>query len=305
MLEKRLTILRKSDICVDLNNSRAVKQTNTNYRSLRKSLLSKLGSKATHYSADVDFLLEHYSGKSRAWLRAHDDNPVDEALVLITAKAVSELCAGKPLGYILGQAVFRDLSLRVNQDTLIPRSDTETLVDYALSLALPEDALIADLGTGSGAIALSLALEMPAARILATDISMITLQTARLNAELNQVHNVLFVQANWLVGLQGSFHLIISNPPYIDEQDPDLAEEVREYEPARALFSVQNGLADIRQLICQATVHLEKGGQLLLEHGHTQGEEVRELLSRAGFTETETGQDLAGRDRYTHGTWKG
>jgi len=256
---------------------------------------------------EAELLLLHALQRDRAWLFAHGADPADEVLQAAYATLVSRRAAGEPIAYITGSRGFWTLDLQVTPATLIPRPETERLVELALE-RLPADMPlhVADLGTGSGAIALAIASERPQARVLATDASEAALAVAQGNARAHALDNVAFVQGNWFAPLAGQrFDLIASNPPYIEAGDAHLSQGDLRFEPASALASGADGLDDIRRIVGQAPAHLIPGGWLLLEHGFDQGDGVRALLEKAGFVEVQTAQDLETRDRVTLGQWTG
>ena len=208
---------------------------------------------------------------------------------------------GHPVAHLTGQRGFWSLDLKVTADTLIPRPDTELLVSLALEKIKPK-MVVADLGTGSGAIALSLASEQPAANIYAMDYSMAALSVAKENAMNHRLSNVLFWQGSWLMAIaDNSFDIIISNPPYIEQDDPHLAQGDVRFEPMSALASGADGLNDIRQIIEQSLRCLKKSGRLLLEHGYHQAMQIQQLMRDAGFVEISSHQDFGGNDRVTMG----
>ena len=213
--------------------------------------------------------------------------------------------AGEPVAYLIGRRGFWTLELEVNGDTLIPRPETELLVELALSrLPAGMPVRVADLGTGSGAIALAIAKERPQAKVVATDASQGALDVAGRNASLNGVANVEFRHGSWFAPLVGErFELIASNPPYIADGDPHLQQGDLRFEPAAALSSGRDGLDDIREIVSGAGEHLVAGGWLLLEHGLEQGALIRVLLETAGFVDVTTELDLESRDRVTLGYW--
>lgn len=254
---------------------------------------------------DAEPLLLHALGRDRAWLFAHGRDPVAAAAVAEFERLVTRREAGEPVAYLIGRRGFWTLDLRVSPATLIPRPETETLVEQAL--ACVDDAparRIADLGTGSGAIALALAHERPRAQVVAVDLSAAALDVARANAVDHALDNVEFRQGSWLAPLQGEcFDLIVSNPPYIAESDPHLGQGDLRHEPAAALASGIDGLDAIRTIVADAPGHLRAGGWLLLEHGWDQAAAVAALLSAHGFTAVATHRDLEARDRVTQGRW--
>ncbi len=256
---------------------------------------------------EAELLLLHVLERERGWLFAHADAVPEPA----QAEAFRALCArrraGEPVAYLTGSRGFWTLELTVNKATLIPRPETELLVELALA-RLPEDAplRVADLGTGSGAIALSIARERPLAAVVATDLYGPTLAVATRNAEANGVDNVWFRRGDWFVALGGDrFDLIASNPPYIAAGDAHLEQGDLRFEPAQALASGADGLDDLRRIVAGAPDHLVPGGWLLLEHGWDQGETVRALLAGRGYADVETLRDLEHRDRVSLGRWPG
>ncbi|WP_440223385.1 peptide chain release factor N(5)-glutamine methyltransferase [Dokdonella sp. MW10] len=258
------------------------------------------GGEARH---EAELLLAHALERSRAWLFAHADAVPDDAQRQRFQTLVAARRNGTPIAYLVGQRGFWTFDLVVTPDVLIPRADTERLVELALE-RIPPDAVcdVADLGTGSGAIALALASERPQARVLATDASEAALAVARGNAQRLGIGNVTFSQGDWCVPLgTRRFDVIASNPPYIEAGDVHLGEGDLRFEPAAALASGEDGLDAIRTIAAQAPRHLVPGGWLLVEHGWNQGEAVRAILSANGFADVTTAQDLESRDRVTLG----
>ena len=253
--------------------------------------------------ADAALLLAHALGKSRSWLFAHADDALGEAEAERFDVLLARRAAGEPVAYLTGWRGFWTLELAVTPATLVPRPETELLVDLALA-RLPVDApvRVADLGTGSGAIALAIASERPRAQVLATDASSAALDVARGNAARNGIGNVAFRLGSWLQPLgEDTFDLIASNPPYIAEGDPHLAQGDLRFEPAMALSCGADGLDAIRVIVRDAPACLRPGGWLLLEHGWEQGDAVRALLAAAGFVDVATERDLEQRDRVSLG----
>ena len=253
--------------------------------------------------AEAGLLLAHALGRTRGWLFAHGSDAVEAAAAATFDALVARREAGEPVAYLCGQRGFWTLDLAVTPDTLIPRPETELLVELALArLPRGREAHVADLGTGSGAIALALASERPRARVLATDASAAALAVAHANAGRLGLGNVEFRRGDWYEALPGlRFDLIASNPPYIAADDPHLAQGDLRHEPLSALASGADGLVAIRAIVAGAAAHLLPGGWLLLEHGWTQGAAVRELLEAGGFCEVGTQRDLEERDRVSLG----
>ena len=261
---------------------------------------------------DAQLLLLHAMGKSaseRSWLVAHDTDELAPGVVDLFHTLGLRRAEGEPLAYIVGSKEFFGLSLQVDPRVLVPRPDTETLVEWSLAvLEIPGSApplKILDLGTGSGAIALAIAHSLKAAdrkaQVTAVDASADALNVARENARrLNLA--VDFIESSWLQEVAGRFQLIASNPPYIASADPHLA--ALAHEPLQALTAGTDGLDDIRHIIQQAPGHLLPGGWLLLEHGYDQAEQVRELLRRQGFLHVQSRCDLAGIERCSGGQWR-
>ncbi|HVN34749.1 MAG TPA: peptide chain release factor N(5)-glutamine methyltransferase [Casimicrobiaceae bacterium] len=256
---------------------------------------------------DAQVLLAHALSKERAWLVAHGDAPLtreQEAAFFALAKRRRE---GAPVAYLVGVREFWGLPLGVTPAVLIPRPDTEALVELALSrIPVDRETRVIDLGTGSGAIALALAHERPRAGVLAVDASSEALAVARDNARRLGIANVEFAQADWYSGLPDSwreveFDLIVSNPPYVAMHDPHLREGDVRFEPTAALVSGVDGLTAIRQIAAGARAHLAPGGTLAVEHGYDQSERVCRLFAEAGFGEIVTARDLAGIPRVVAG----
>jgi len=252
---------------------------------------------------DAELLLAHALGKPRAWLYAHAEDAPDAAAAAAFDALVARRAAGEPLAYLVGTRDFWSLALHVTPATLIPRPETELLVELALQRIAPEAAArIADLGTGSGAVALAIARERPRACVLATDASGAALEVARANALRLGLANVEFAQGDWCAALGAArFDLIVSNPPYLADADPHLQQGDLRHEPATALVSGSDGLDAIRVLARDALAHLGIGAWLLLEHGHDQGEAVRALLRQVGYAQVFTTADLEGRERVSGG----
>ena len=256
---------------------------------------------------EAELLLLHVLGKPRSWLFAHATDPVEAGDAADFHALLARRVAGEPVAYLLGHRGFWTLDLAVSPATLIPRPETELLVELALARLPVDTALaVADLGTGSGAIALALASERPQVDVTATDLSAAALDVARGNAARNGLARVRFVQGAWFAPLQGMrFDLIASNPPYIASNDPHLQQGDLRHEPATALASGIDGLDDIRLIVAGAGAHLLPGGWLLIEHGWDQGAAIRALFEHAGFEQVHTERDLEQRDRVTRGCLPG
>jgi release factor glutamine methyltransferase len=255
-------------------------------------------------SLDAELLLAHVLHKSRAWLYTWPEQELDTNQLEQFHQLVQRRMNGEPVAHLIGTQEFWSLSLQVSPDTLIPRPETERLVELALE-RIPSDAnwRIADLGTGSGAIALAVAKERPACQIIATDKSTAALDIAKENARLNQIANVTFLQGDWLAAVKDEppFEMILSNPPYIKEDDPHLQQGDVRFDPDSALQAGTEGLDDLQQIIEQALAHLKPGGWLLLEHGYDQQTAVMQLLQQAGYEQIEDYPDLAGQPRVAAG----
>ncbi len=271
---------------------------------LREAAARLPGADARH---EAEQLLLHVLGVERAWLFAHATDPVDDDVRQRFALLVTRRAEGHPLAYLTGRRGFWTLDLQVNTATLIPRPETELLVEQALA-RLPADDMVrvADMGTGSGAIALSIASERPLATVMATDVLGPTLAVAVKNAQAHGLDNVWFRRGHWYTALGADrFDMIVSNPPYIAAGDPHLQQGDLRFEPPPALASGSDGLDAIREIIGGAHEHLVPGGWLLLEHGWDQGAAIRTLLEQAGFIDAQTVQDLEQRDRVTLGRLPG
>ncbi|GAA4795045.1 peptide chain release factor N(5)-glutamine methyltransferase [Lysobacter hankyongensis] len=254
---------------------------------------------------DAMALLAHALARPPAWLYAHGDDAIGDDARARFETLLSRRAQGEPVAYLTGRRGFWTFDLAVSPETLIPRPETERLVELALERApLTAGLRMADLGTGSGAIALALAHERRRARVVAVDVSEGALSVARANAQALGLDNVEFRRGDWLAPLAGErFDLIASNPPYIADGDPHLQAGDLRFEPAGALSSGPDGLEAIGIIIRDAPAHLVSGGWLLLEHGRDQGASVRGLLQAAGFDAVETHRDLEERDRVTSGRW--
>lgn len=251
---------------------------------------------------DLELLLARVLDQSRSYLYTWPERTLNQNQLERFETLLARRKAGEPVAHLLGEKEFWSLTLQVNDSTLIPRPETERLVETALELLGTEPRHVLDLGTGTGAIALALASERPAWRILAVDESPAAVQLAIENCRRLGFRNVEVTRSHWFgnVGPE-AFDLIVANPPYIAEDDPHLKEGDLRFEPASVLVARDKGLGDIRHIVSDARQHLYSGGWLLIEHGFEQGEAVRQLFTAAGYAQVETRQDLAGRDRLTLG----
>ena len=254
---------------------------------------------------DAHMLLLHVVGQAahqRAWLITHDGDVLTTEQTTLWSALCQRRLAGEPVAYLTGSKEFYGLPLQVDARVLDPRPDTETLVDWALEL-LPgtgQGLRLADLGTGSGAIALALQSQRPAAEVWAVDASADALAVAGANAQRLQLPLHL-VQSHWLQALSGQFDAIVTNPPYIRDDDPHMP--ALRHEPRQALTSGPDGLGDIRSIVATAPAYLAPSGWLLIEHGWDQAEDVRALLSAQGFAQVQSRKDLAGIERASGGQW--
>ncbi|MDI1360787.1 peptide chain release factor N(5)-glutamine methyltransferase [Methylotenera sp.] len=284
---------------------------------------------------ESQLLLQHVLNVNRAWLIAHANDALQPDIHAAFEALLKRRLGGEPMAYILGSREFYGLNLLVTPDTLIPRPDTETLVEAALAKTPPsesspsssfrrksessgveqygkktldsdfrrnDDLRVLDLGTGTGAIALAIAKNRPQASIIAVDASAAALEIAKQNAEHLRINNVEFVLSNWFENLNNQrFDVIVSNPPYIEKDDAHLTQGDLRFEPISALASGADGLDDIRQIIGDCLIYLKPQGWLMLEHGYNQAEQVADLMADAGLTNIETIKDLGNNDRVTLG----
>ena len=253
---------------------------------------------------DAELLLAAALGKPRSFLRTWPERVVGREARDLYERYLARRVAGEPVAYILGRQGFWSLDLEVAPHTLIPRPDTELLVETALALLPASPSRVLDLGTGTGAIALALGCERPGWQVLGVDRIPDAVGLAERNRERLRLGNVAFAASHWFTALDGErFSLIVSNPPYIPSSDPHLKQGDVRFEPSSALVAGQDGLDDIRLIIDQAPSHLENGGWLMLEHGFDQSGAVRDLLLSRGFTAVESRRDLGGHERISLGRW--
>ncbi|EKD54275.1 MAG: N5-glutamine methyltransferase, modifies release factors RF-1 and RF-2 [uncultured bacterium] len=251
---------------------------------------------------DAEILLAHVLQVDRSYLLAFPERILTSAENIFFEKLVAERKSKMPVAYIVGYREFWSLNLKVTPDTLIPRPETELLVEHALKEARGEKNNIADLGTGSGAIALAIAHERPDFKVYATDKSLAALNIAKENAMRLNIQNVVFYEGDWCFALPKiKFDGIISNPPYIAQGDPHFQQNDVHCEPASALMAGENGLSDLCRIIREAKSYLKTEGFIMLEHGFLQAEAVRMLLAHHGYVDIHSYRDLAGHERVTRG----
>ena len=252
---------------------------------------------------EAQLLLERVLTVNHAWLITHADDKINSETHQQFEALIQRRISGEPIAHILGEREFYGLAFKVTPDTLIPRPDTETLVEAALAKISPsETTRILDLGTGSGAIALAIAKHRPNANVIAVDASQAALSVAQENAKALNIHNVQFLLSDWFSTLTNQhFDVIVSNPPYIEQDDGHLKQGDLRFEPISALASGEDGLDDIRQIILDAFAHLKPKGWLMFEHGYNQAKSVSVLLASAHFSSIETLKDLGSNDRVTFG----
>lgn len=252
---------------------------------------------------ESQLLLQHVLKVNRAWLIAHEYDDLQADIKTEFDTLIKRRLSGEPIAYILGNREFYGLNLAVTPATLIPRPDTEILVDMVLEkIPVNHTAQILDLGTGTGAIALAIAQLRPQAQVTAVDISQAALDVANRNSQQLNITNVNFVLSDWFTALtHESFDVIVSNPPYIEDTDIHLRQGDLRFEPRSALASGSDGLNDIRRIIDGCLIHLKPQGWLMFEHGYNQAETVTDLMAQAGLINIETFKDLGNNDRVTIG----
>ena len=285
------------------------------YRSMKITYQTLLTQAPIPY-AESRLLLGFLTQKPLSFFMAHGEDVVSEALFEAYERLLNRRLTGEPMAYLLGRKEFYGREFQVNASVLIPRPETEHLIDLSLSLlkpllqshAAPNDLTVLDLGTGSGIIGLTLALEVPQVQAYASDFSAAALTVAKNNAKTLHA-NVTFLEGSWLQPWAQHhpnlrFDLIVSNPPYIEKNDPHLCRGDLRFEPQHALSDDANGLSCLQAIADQAPKHLKKGGFLLLEHGYDQGAACRDLLREAGFDAVQTQTDYANLERITWGIWR-
>ena len=251
---------------------------------------------------DVELLLAQVLNKSRSYFYSHPEYVLSEKQLEMAQFLVALRCQGRPIAYLQGQKEFWSLSLAVNEGVLIPRPETEMLVEFALRLKLPANASVVDLGTGSGAIALALASEKKSWQITAVEYIDAALKVAKHNIETaagKDFSPLHLIQGNWLSAFaENSFDLVIANPPYMDYHDPHLKRGDVRFEPSTALVSNEQGFADIKSIVIQSTHCLRPGGYLIIEHGYDQTQQVKEILNNNDFIGAQNHRDLSDNFRF-------
>ena len=290
-----------------------------NYRQWLADATQRLSQANPNENAKIDalVLLQHATGRSRTQILAFEETQIDEKMSADLTALLARRLKGEPIAYILGEKEFWSLPLNVSVDTLIPRPDTEILVEKALDIALEKlhkknsPLRILDLGTGTGAIALALTSELTPLcqkqgvqlEIIGVDFMSNAVLLAKSNAVKNQL-NAIFLQSHWFEKVTGKFDIIVSNPPYIDQNDVHLSRGDLRFEPRSALVAEEQGYADLRHIIEQAPHYLKENGALLLEHGRQQGAKVRSIFRENSGQQVATVRDYGDNERVTLGFWK-
>ena len=273
-----------------------------------QAMQQQLQSLSDSPALDVSLLLCHVLDRPRSYLYTWPERKLESRQQQQFEQLLARRLKGEPIAHILGVREFWSLPLSVTADTLIPRPDTECLVEAALTLLTDSDAgKLLDLGTGTGALALALASEWPSWQCWAVDKSPAAVALAQRNAESLGLENVTLAVSDWFAAITpgSQFDLIVSNPPYIDADDPHLQQGDVRFEPASALVADDDGLGDLRRIANQAPQYLKPGAYLILEHGFQQAAAVRDLLDIAGFGGVRSGRDYGDNERYTLGRWAG
>lgn len=272
---------------------------------LLKTAMTELAKTSPSAALDAEVLLCHCLQKERSFLRAWPEYQPAPRPLQIFWRLIARRAAGEPIAYLTGHREFWSRDFIVTADVLIPRPDSELLIECCLErIPVDRPCKIADLGTGSGILAITLAAERHLADVLAIDQSLAALEIARLNGERLAHGNVRFRHGNWLEGLsETGFDLIVSNPPYIAADDPHLQQGDVRFEPVTALVSAEQGLLDITTIVAESRRHLINGGQLLIEHGYNQQPAVQAIFNRHGYHDIVTHPDLSGNPRVTSAFW--
>ena len=266
-------------------------------------IVEQLGLEKSEAFNEMKLLMRHFLGVDAAWLISHENDSLEANQLEALEALVQRRLNGEPIAYILGSREFYGLQLKTTPATLIPRPDTETLVEAALA-KIPQNASlnILDLGTGTGAVALAIASQRPQTKVTAVDASLEALKVATENAQSLNLSNVRLIESNWFSALGGEkFDVIVSNPPYIAKDDEHLKQGDLRFEPLSALASGVDGLDDIRKIIQDAPDYLNPNGWLMLEHGYNQAHAVAALLNARGFSKVAHAKDIAGTLRVTFG----
>ncbi len=268
--------------------------------------IQQLGTTSDSADLDAEVLLSHVLNKPRSHLRAWPEKILSSQQTQHYQQLIEQRYSGMPVAYLTGQREFWSRDFMVSPDVLIPRPDTELLIELSLNLLKHKpNARVLDLGTGSGIIAITLAAERPGLTVFATDICAKALSIAKNNATKHRVNNVHFLQSNWFNAIERStFDLIISNPPYIKENDPHLSEGDVRFEPEQALTAAESGLKDIKLITKHGRNYLKPDATLLIEHGYDQQTSVQNIFNMFNFENIKTHPDLAGHPRVTSGQWK-
>ena len=257
---------------------------------------------------DVKYLLSYVLQKSFTWLKTWPEQTLSQDQIKQLSQLIQRRNQGEPIAYITGQRDFWTLTLKTNSSTLIPRPETELLVELGIQFLAERQSSIVqqkilDLGTGTGAIALAIASERTQDKVTAVDFQKGAVALAKQNAKLNKVENIEISQSDWFSNIaEKNFDLILSNPPYIEDNDPHLSEGDLIYEPRSALVASDKGLADIKTIVKQGAFHLVRGGKMIIEHGFQQGKAVREIFVENGYQNVTTVKDLSELDRVTIAT---
>jgi len=275
----------------------------TAWAEAQQRLIKTLSLDTNEAKFEAQLLLQNVLNVNRAWLLAHESDTLQDKIKTDYEALLARRLIGEPIAYIFGYREFFGLNLIVTPDTLIPRPDTESLVETALDkIPLETPFTVLDLGTGTGAVALAIAQNRPEAQVTAIDASSGALDIAKRNSNQLDLTQVDFRLSNWFSALEGErFNLIVSNPPYIEQQDTHLTQGDLRFEPMSALASGTDGLDDIRQIVNNCLLHLHPQGWLMLEHGYNQAHLVTDLMAQSGLIDITTIKDLGGNDRVTIG----
>lgn len=279
--------------------------TDESIQTLLSRSVTRLSKTSDTPHLDAEVLLSHCLSKNRSYLRAWPEHQPSVTQSQQFWGLIDQRCQGQPIAYLIGRREFWSRTFTVTPDVLIPRPDSELLIELSLQLLPSHQACnIIDLGTGSGILAITLAAELPLARVMASDISSAALNIAKINAKQLAISNLSFVISHWFDNVSDTqFDLVISNPPYIAADDPHLQQGDVRFEPTSALISTEEGLKDIRLLAEQARYHLKPNGHLMIEHGYSQQTQVQTILKSLNYRRIQTHTDLSGNPRVTSGLW--